>query len=121
MSEEKRTTEDLSELAKQLFGGMGEGNSEEMISKYAQEMLDEFNSMLTQVVFNMLLGMVPEEKQQQLREEVYNAWSNRMQEQLKDVSTDDDSGISKLFGVDNIMDKSFEMAEGHIKSYLGLN
>lgn len=116
--------ESLKDMAKKLFGdaGIGGGDSNEMIDKTAQNMINEFNGMLSQVTFGILLEMVTPEQQIAIKNQLYTSWKSRMDEGVDDSkSTGDDSGLAGLFGIGDIMGKSIVKADIHIKDFLGLN
>jgi len=131
MSEENNTEEkpeesifDQKELLEGLFGGIsGETKTEDMINKHAQAMFDEFNGMLTQVLFGLVMQSYEEDKQTEIKGAIYDAWRQRMDEALAEskTTTAQDSGLGAMFGVADILEKSIDKAEVSIKDFLDIN
>ena len=132
MSEENNTEEskaeetifDQKELLEGLFGGLGgEAKNEEMISKHAQAMVEEFNGMLTQILFDLVVQSYEEDKQSEIKGAIYSAWKNRMHGALAEskASAVEDTGLDAMFDVTDILEKSIDKAEVVIKDFLGIN
>ena len=111
----------LQEMAKKLFGDAGlNDDSNDMIDKTAQTMVDEFNGMLSQVTFGILLQMVTPEQQEAIKNQLYTSWKTRMVESASE-NTGKDSGLSELFGVSDLIKKSIDKADENIKDFLDLH
>jgi len=113
----------MEDMAKSLFGAAGiGGDSSEMIEKHANTMIEEFNGMLTQITFGMLLQMLPEDRQGEIRNQLYQSWRARINEGLAEAKANGtDTGLGSLFGVSDIIEKSSDVADKHIKGFLNIN
>lgn len=114
----KEQMESIQEMATKLFGGKDtETETQNIIDKHTKSLVEEFNGMLTQITFDILLQMLGDEQAQQLRSQVYGAWHARIEEQLAEVDKPEGVG-SMLLDVEAIVSKAVEKADVVIKDFL---
>jgi hypothetical protein len=122
MSEE---TNESIDLLKQMMSNFAPKDTEtekaDMAIKLADSLMGDFNDILTQATFDMLLRSQTPEVQAAIRGELYNTWKARSTEELNAVGTD--SGLSSMLGVDEkeVAEKAFIIADVNIRDYLSID
>lgn len=106
----------LSDIAKEMFNGLADTDS--LSQSLQKPMMDAFNDLLIQSTFNLLLGMLDEDKQLYIKKSIYDSWDTYIK---SDLDNSESSNImNDLFNTSESQLHAYNQVRSNIKSFLEL-
>lgn len=112
---EKDKKDILSEMADEIRKDATDDSS--LSNSLHKTMLNTFNEILTKATFNLLVSMLDDDRQDEIKLTLYNSWVNIIK---TDMGNLDNGFMNQLFNTSEVELNAFKEADLKIKQYLGI-
>lgn len=106
----------LSDIAKEMFNGLADTDS--LSESLQKPMMGAFNDLLIQSTFNLLLGMLDEDKQLYIKKSIYDSWDTYIKSDLD--NSESNNIMNDLFNTSESQLNAYNQVRSNIKSFLEL-